>query len=62
MTVVITADAYLSYYSLMDKHDFSSSSGPVHGSLLASNWKHGLFYSQDGTATAKTLAAFLLTL
>jgi hypothetical protein len=62
MTFVITADAYLSYYSLMDKHDFSISSGPVDGSSLSSNWKHGLFYSQDGTATAKTLAEFLLAL
>ena len=62
MTIVITADAYLSYYSLVEKHDFSSSSGPVDSTLLTSNWKHGLFYNQEGTATSKTIAAFLLTL
>jgi hypothetical protein len=62
MTLVITADAYLSYFSLMDKHSSSSSSGSGDGSMLTSNWKHGLFYNQDGTATGKTFAAFLLTL
>jgi hypothetical protein len=62
LTLVITADAYLSYYCLLDKHDLSSSPGVGDGSFLRSNWKHGLFYSQEGTATAKTLGAFLLTL
>jgi hypothetical protein len=62
MTLIITADSYLSYNYLMKKHQFEEVSEEEEASFLHGNWKHGLFYSQTAKPSTKTFGAFILTL